>query len=76
MPPVDMPPDPFLPDGQFLKSQAFHALRFARDQLAAAQTLGLDTERYHEQVAALAALNEHFNPADVRRMQHGQPATG
>ena len=70
-----MPPDPFLADeqhdhGQFLKGRAFRASQIARDLLAAAQALGLDTERYHELVACTGDVNAHFHPAV--RIQHGR----
>lgn len=58
------------PPGQFLKTRAFRAAQIARDLLAAAQALGLDTERYHELVACTTDVNAHFNPAV--RIQHGQ----
>ena len=70
---AEMPTDPFLDDEarrRFLQTRAFRASQIARDLLAAAQSLGLDTERYHELVAATSDVNAHFNPAV--RIQHGR----
>lgn len=75
-----MPPDPspeltMDPMGwEYLKTAAFHLHRDLDRMAEAASRLGLDTDGYHRMLILAEVLNRHFNPPDVRRMQHGQSA--
>jgi len=74
-----MPPDPspeltfdVLTHSPYLKTAAFHLHRDLRKLTEAAGLLGWDTDRLYHMLQWAEAVNRHFNPPDVQRMQHGQ----
>jgi hypothetical protein len=73
-----MPPDPspeltMEPMGwQYLQTAAFHLHLEIRKLIEAAVLLGWDTSRLDEMLQWAEAVNRHFNPPDIRRLQHGQ----